>query len=208
MKSHRRPKICAVPLALKWSHLGIGYRVTAWPDAQFERLYGSDWISVNPSMEAMASASQSLDASAWKVYLDFMPREIRDFLEVFTFTRMEALQVIARCPTLLATLQATPALTGFVSAHSFLRAESEPRWSEIESVHERSGVFGLLEWLGLPASRQTLEVLHHVESPDVPKRLLEPLRTALWEPRTLFALQRESTLTDRLLTRTCHALAA
>lgn len=208
MNSHRRPKICAVPLALNWSHLGIGYRVTAWPEAQFERLYGADWISVNPSLEAMASAAQSLDDAAWRTYLDFAPRELREFLEGFTFMRIEALQVLARCPTLVATLQATPALTGFLSAHDFLRAESEPRWLEIESVHERSGVFGLLEWLGLPASRQTLEVLQHFESPDVPRRLLEPLRTALWEPQTLFALQREPTLTDRLLTRYCHALAA
>jgi len=156
----------------------------------------------------MASAAQTLDAAAWKTYLDFVPREIREFLTQFTFTRMEALQVIARCPTLLETLQATPALTAFIGAHTILRTTTEPHFSEIEAVHERSGVFGLLEWLGLPASRQTLEVLHHLESPDVAKRLLEPLRSALWEPRTLFALQRESVLTDRLLARYCHALAA
>jgi hypothetical protein len=208
MNPRRRSKICSVPLALNWTHLGVAYRVTAWPDVQFERLYGSEWISIAPSVEAMASASQSLDAAAWNSYVDFVPADVREFLVEYSFIRMEALQVIARCPSLLPTLQATPGLTAFVAAHVTLRAERDPRWSELETVHDRSGVFGLLEWLGLPASRQTLDVLHHLASPDVPKRLLEPLRSALWEPRTLFALQREAELTDRLLEKYCHALAA
>ena len=75
-------------------------------------------------------------------------------------------------------------------------------------MQERSGVFGVLEWLGLPASRQTLGILRSVVEPDLPRRLLEPLRTVLWEPRTIFALQRLPALTDRHLARFCHALAA
>ena len=35
-----------------------------------------------------------------------------------------------------------------------------------------------------------------------------PLRTLLWEPRTIFALQRLTAITDRQLARYCHALAA
>jgi hypothetical protein len=42
----------------------------------------------------------------------------------------------------------------------------------------------------------------------VAKRLLEPLRSMLWEPRAIFALQRMPAITDRLLERYCHALAA
>src|SRR5581483_7744030 len=38
MKPTRRRKICSVPLALAWSHCGVPYRVTAWPEVQFERL--------------------------------------------------------------------------------------------------------------------------------------------------------------------------
>jgi len=208
MNPRRRSKICSVPLALTWSHLGVAYRVTAWPEADFQRQYGTEWVAVTPSLDAMASAAQSLNVAAWQTYLDFVPAAEREFLGQFAFTRMEALQVIARAPSLLPTLQTTPALTAFVASHATLRAEREPRWSEIATLHERSGVYGLLEWLGLPASRQTLEVLRNLSSPDVPKRLLEPLRSALWEPRTLFALQRETALTDRLLERYCHALAA
>ena len=71
-----------------------------------------------------------------------------------------------------------------------------------------SGIFGLLEWLGLPASRQTLTILRHLESADLPQRFLEPLRTQLWEPRTIFALQRIPAITDRDLAVHCHAAAA
>jgi hypothetical protein len=102
----------------------------------------------------------------------------------------------------------TPALTAFVAAHANLRGTAEPRWAEINAVHERSGSFGLLEWLGLPASRQTLTILRHLESADLPQRFLEPLRTQLWEPRTIFALQRIPAITDRDLAVHCHAAAA
>jgi hypothetical protein len=60
----------------------------------------------------------------------------------------------------------------------------------------------------LPASRQTLAILQNLASADVPKRFLEPLRTLLWEPRTIFALQRVPAITDRQLAHYCHALAA
>ena len=208
MNSTHRTKKYPLPLALAWSHCGVSYRVTPWPEVQFERLYGDDWVALSPSEEVLASAALAFGQLEWQPYLDFVPREVREFLMGFAFTRMEALQVAARCPALLASLIETPALTAFVAAHVGLRGTPAPCWAEIEAVHERSGIFGVLEWLGLPASRQTLAIMHNVASPDVPKRFLEPLRTLLWEPRTIFVLQRMSAITDRHLAHYCNALAA
>ena len=39
-------------------------------------------------------------------------------------------------------------------------------------------------------------------------KFLEPLRSLLWEPTAIFALQRMPAITDRLLAQTVHALAA
>ena len=197
-----------MPIALTWSHSGVAYRVTPWPEVRFERLYGEDWIEIAPSDDVLASAAMFCGPLDWKPYLEFVPANVREFLAQFTHSKMAALQVVARCPALLAPLAETPALTSFVAAHEALRGTSAPCWGEINVIHERNGVFGLLEWLGLAASRQTLAILHNIAQPDVPRRLLEPLRTMLWEPRTIFALQRMPAITDRLLARTCHALAA
>jgi hypothetical protein len=205
--SHRR-KACFVPVALSWSHCGIPYRVTPWPEARFERLYGDEWIVTSPTEDVLASAAQTCGDMTWRPYLEFVPGELSGFLGRFTFARMEALQVVARCPELLDALAQTPALTAFLAAHVSLRGTSGACWAEINAIHERSGIFGVLEWLGLPASRQTLSILQNVAEPDLPKRFLEPLRTMLWEPRIIFALQRLPGITDRQLARFCHALAA
>jgi len=208
MKSQRRQKKCFVPLALTWSHCGALYRVTAWPDVRFECLYGEDWIETSPTEDALASAAVECDARAWAGYLEFVPAGVREVIERFGVARMEALQVIARCPELVNEVAETPALAAFVAAHAALRGTGGACWTEINAVHERSGIFGLLEWLGLPASRQTLNILQSLVQPDVPKRLLEPLRNLLWEPTAIFALQRMPAISDRDLARTCHALAA
>lgn len=208
MNSLRRQKKCFVPLALTWSHCGALYRVTAWPEARFECLYGEDWITTSPTEDAFASAAEQCGAAAWAPYLEFVTSDERAFLSGFRLTRMEALQVVARCPQLLDTLHETPALTAFLAGHVSLRGTAGACWEEINAVHERGGVFGLLEWLGLPASRHTLQILQSIAEPDLPKRFLEPLRTMLWEPTASFALQRMPTITDRDLARTCHALAA
>lgn len=208
VSSSRRAKKCLVPLSLAWSHCGISYRVTTWPEVRFERLFGDDWVAVSPSEETLASASQTCGAAAWQPYLEFVPTEVREVLERFSFARMEALQVVARCPALVAELAETPALTAYLAAHVSLRGTEGPAWAEINAIHERSGIFGVLEWLGLPASRQTLTILHNMAAPDLPKRLLEPLRTMLWEPRAIFALQRVPAITDRVLEKFCHVLAA
>ncbi len=206
--SLRANKKCFVPLALSWSHAGVPYRVTPWPEVRFERLYGDEWIVTSPTEDAMASAAQTCGGAAWRPYLEFVPAEVREFLARFSFARMEALQVVARCPGLLAALAEVPALTAFLAAHVNLRGTSGACWEEINAIFERSDVFGVLEWLGLPASRQTLGILQNVVEPDVSKRFLEPLRTLLWEPQTIFALQRLPAITDRQLSRFCHPLAA
>ena len=206
--TRRLKKKCFVPLALTWSHCGIQYRVSPWPEVRFETLFGEDWIATSPTEDAISSAAQLILPQDWNPYLEFVPAEVREYLECFSFGRMDALQVVARCSSLLPTLGETPALTSFVAAHVSLRGTAEACWSEISAVHERSGVFGLLEWLGLPASRQTLTILGNVVEPELPKRFLEPLRTLLWEPTAIFALQRMPAITDRMLAQTVHALAA
>jgi hypothetical protein len=208
MGGMKRIRAKKLPLALAWSHCGIPYRVTAWPDVAFERLYGDEWIGVNPNEDVLASAAQTCGPREWQSYLEFVPAEERAVLERFAVTRMEALQVIARCPALLPVMAETPALAGYLAAHDGLRGASGSGWAEINAVYERSGIFGLLEWLGLPASRQTLAILQNVSDPDLPKRFLEPLRTLLWEPGAIFTLQRMSAITDRQLARFCQPLAA
>ena len=208
MYSTRRPLKCYVPLALSWSHSGVLYRVTPWPEVRFERRLGDEWIPTSPAEEVLASAALALGPLDWQPYLEFVPAGVRGFLAQFGYACVEALQVIARCPALLPELAETPALTAFVAAHMSLRGTPTPGWAEINAMHDRSGIFGVLEWLGLPASRQTLAILRNIEEPDIPQRLLEPLRTMLWEPQTIFALQRLPAITDRQLARHCHALAA
>ena len=204
----RRAPLCYVPLALTWSHSGVLFRVTHWPDVQFERLYGTEWIALAPSAESLATAAKTLTAADWQPYLEFVPAAVREFIAPFAFARLEALQVAARCPALVAELAETPALTAFVSAHVELRGTAAPRWSEINAVHDRNGIFGVLEWLGLPASRQTLAILKNVVQPNLPRRFLEPLRQMLWQPQVTSTLPRDSALTDRQLSRYLHVLAA
>src|SRR6185295_10507712 len=121
MNSTLRSPKCLVPVALSWSHCGVSHRVTPWPEARFERLYGEDWIVVEPSEDVLASAAQSCGPREWKPYLEFIPAEVRAFIEQFTFARMQALLVAARCPALLAELTGTPALLLFVASHVSLR---------------------------------------------------------------------------------------
>jgi hypothetical protein len=197
-----------VPLALTWSHLGVPYRVTPWPEVRFERLYGDEWVELSPTEDALASAAQTCGAPAWRAYLEFVPRDVRELLGAFRFARMEALQIAARCPGLVADLTDTPALVAFLAAHASLRGTGGACWNEINAIHERAGIFGVMEWLGLPASRQTLGILRNLSEPDVPKRLLERLRAMLWEPRTIFLLQKLGPISDRDLAGWGSPLAA
>jgi len=186
----------------------VPYRVTPWPEVQFERLYGEEWIALEPTEDVLASAAQTCGEREWRPYLEFVPAEVRAFLGMFTYGRMPALLVAVRCPTLVADLAETPALTLFLAAHANLRGNGSAQWAEINAVHEREGIYGLLTWLGLPGSRQTLAILRNVAAPDLSRKLLEPLRTTLWEPEAISLLTHAPVLTDASLTAACHALAA
>jgi hypothetical protein len=202
------PAAKAPAVELTWSHVGGLHRLTAWPEARLERRVGEHWLETTAGEELLGSGMLQIDADAWRRYLEFMPAAERAFVETFRFGRLGALLIVARCPRLMADLDETPALVSFVAAHASLRGTAHPRWDEVAAVHERGGVFGLLEWLGMPASRETLSVLRNLVDPDVPRRLLEPLRTLLWRPSATLMLRRASELTDRELARYCHALAA
>ncbi len=194
---------------LNWIHDGVRHRVTVWPEVRFE-FEGTPgvWREGEFAATAFASTALGVTAAQWRRYLEFVPVAERKFLEGFSYGRMAALHVIVRCPELFFTLATTPALTAFLSIHLNLRGGEEPRWAEITAVFEREGLFGLLQWLGLPASRQTLSILGNIEDPDLPQRLLGPLRAALWDPTTIWALARAQHLTDERIAETCHALAA
>jgi hypothetical protein len=197
------------PLELTWSHFGARWRVTLWPDLRFEQeKTDGAWVPAAPSEEVVASGAVALDDASWRRYLEFMPSEERAFLQRFHLGRLGALQVILRCPGLLRDLTATPALIAFLANHASLRGAPASRWQEIAAIHDRNGIFGVLEWIGLPSSRQTLGILRQIADQDVPRRLLEPLRTSLWEPESIWLLARSGQMTDQQLACRCHALAA
>jgi hypothetical protein len=207
-RSHR-PAAAALSPDLAWIHDGTRYRATLWPEVAFtrEELPGR-WVEVELSETALASAALGVGAARWRRFLEFVPANVREYLMRFEFSRMAALVVLVRCPALRDELGETPALMSFLAAHRGLRGGTQAAWAEIEAVYEREGIFGLLQWLGLPASRQTLGILRKIADPDLPRRLLEPLRTALWEPEVIWALSSPAVVTDEQLARACHALAA
>lgn len=193
---------------LTWAYAARFHRVTCWPEVQFECKIDDVWQPVAPSEELLTAAALSLTPADWKRYLQFVPETERAFLEQFRFGRLEALRVITRCPELLEILSETPALTAFVAAHPNLRGTPGCRWAEISAVVERNGVFGLLEWLGLPANRTTLAALGNLADPEVPHRLLEPTRGALWQPASREVMLRTSAISDVQLARCCQMRAA
>lgn len=193
---------------LVWPHFGVLHRLTLWPEVALERQVGERWEPAAVTEAVLDAGAVGLDAAAWRRYLAFVPAAERAFVERFRFGRLGALLIAARCPGLMADLEETPALVPFLAAHAELRGSGELRWDEMAAVHERGGLFGLLEWLGLPAERGTLTILRNLVDPDVPRRLLEPLRVLLWRPSASLILQRSTELTDQQLARYCHALAA
>ncbi|MSU49076.1 MAG: hypothetical protein EXS37_08340 [Opitutus sp.] len=194
---------------LHWIHDGVRFRATAWPDVRFEReVAPGGWEAGEFEEAVFASTALGVSATQWRRFLEFVPAAERDFLTTFVFGRMAALQVIVCCPALLPELREAPALTTFLALHLSLRGGEQACWAEIAALFERDGIFGVLQWLGLPASRQTLAILHNITDPDLPRWLLEPLRAALWEPEAIWALSHTAALTDERLAETCHALAA
>ena len=205
-RSASRASTAAIELV--WPHFGALYRLTLWPDVVLERRNGDGWEPAAASEAVMDSGAVQLDAAAWRRYLDFVPAAERAFVERFRFGRLSALLISARCPALRGDLEETPALVAFLAAHAELRGTTGQHWEEMAALHERGGVFAVLDWLGLSAGRQTLAILRNLIDPDVPRRLLEPLRSLLWNPSAKAVLEQASDLTDRQLARYCHALAA
>ena len=209
----RRPtpaRPASLPLPeFRWIHDGVRYRVTVAPEVSFERATADgDWQPAELGEAVFASTALAISGTRWREFVEYLPAAARSFLQNFSFGRMAALHVITRCPTLLRDLAETPALTAFLAAHLTLRGGDQPGWSELAAIHEREGVFGVLQWLGLPASPQTPAILQSIADPDLPQRLLPPLRAALWEPETIWRLSRARRLTDEQLIAACHALAA
>jgi hypothetical protein len=183
--------------------------VTVWPDVRFEReIAPGKWADDAGGEHVFASAALGVTGNQWRRYLEFVPAAEREFLERFQFGRMAALHVLTRCPALFSALQQVRALVPFLTVHLSLRGGEQPGWAEIAAVFERDALFGVLQWLGLPASRQTITVLQNIADPDIPRRLLEPLRAALWEPEAIWELSHAPALTDVRLAEACHALAA
>lgn len=190
--------------------MGVLYRATAWPEVEFQVQRDGAWTALepDPSNEIFASAAVMLGRAEWARYLEYVPAAERAFLQTFTWNRLAALAVLTRCPELLPELAATPALTAFVAAHVALRGTAQPAWSEVSAVYGRGGVFALLEWLGLPATRRALDTLSGLEEPDVARRFLSSLREALWSPLAATLLRRSDPLSDRELAGRLQVLAA
>ena len=93
--------------------------------------------------------------------------------------------MVPRGPQLIADLDENPELVPFFAAHVSLRGMTCSHWAEVAAVHERGGIYAVLEWLGLPASREPFLILHNMDDPDVPRRLLEPLRLPLKRPASV-----------------------
>jgi hypothetical protein len=202
LKASTRP---SAPIQLSWSHEGSLWRVTCWPEVRFERQDGQAWTPALPDEGVFFSAARSLSTADWQKYLEFVPVAERAVLRQFRAGRLAVLQVLAQCPELLLTLAETPALAAYVASHV---GTDTLAWRALAAAHERGGVYELMRDLGLPSSRQTLAILRHLTDPDLPRRLLEPLRSMLWEPASLGLLQRTPSLTDRQLSHFWHALAA
>jgi hypothetical protein len=196
------------PIDLHWSHLGIAHRVTAWPEVGLERIDDNQWEPTEAGEDEFASGYIEVESSAWCRYLEYVPMAERNFVQQFHYGRLAALLMVARGPQLLMDLDENPALVPFLAAHASLRGMACSHWAEVAAVHERGGIYAVLEWLGLPASRETFLILHNMSDPDVPRRLLEPLRALLWRPMARFVLQRTPGITDRQLSYYCHELAA
>jgi len=209
MKMNTAPKkLLSRSVELVWSHYGERYRVDN--DLNFYRESDDGWTAwqPDPASAIFSSAADAISETRWMAFQEFVPAAERRLLEQFDVGRASVLAVVAFCPGLVADLLAAPALAPFVAEHTRLRGTEEPRWEEIAAVHARGGVYALLEWLGLPASRQTLTILQKIAEPDLARRLLEPIRAALWEPETIWLLQHVPSLTEQALSHHCQALLA
>jgi hypothetical protein len=209
MKMNTAPKkLLSRSVDLVWSHYGERFRVDN--ELNFYREVDDSWTAwqPDPASSIFSSAADMISETRWSAFLEFVPAAERRLLEQFDVGRLGVLAVVAFCPGLVADLLAAPALAPFVAEHTRLRGLDASRWEEIAAVHNRGGIFALCEWLGLPASRQTVTIMQKIAEPDLARRLLEPIRAALWEPETIWLLQHLPNLTELSLTHHCQTSVA
>jgi hypothetical protein len=206
MKMNTAPKkLLSRSVELVWSHYGERYRVDN--ELNFFRESDGGWRAwqPDPASSIFSSAADMISETRWSAFLEFVPAAERKLLVQFDVGRLGVLALVAFCPGLVGDLLATPALAPFITEHTRLRGIDAPRWDEIAAVHNRGGVYALLEWLGLPASRQTRMILQKITEPDLARRLLEPIRAALWEPETIWLLEHTACINERALAHHCQA---
>jgi len=180
-KSRRRQPVSSP--ALTWSHLGQLHRVTVGPEANFEReVTPGRWegFQPNPMGAEFVAAAVMIDARRWRSYLEYLPADEARWVNAFGSHRMLALAALRECPALKEDFMNLPVLALLVAAHPLLRDTTTPAWAELTTVFERNGLFGLLEWLGLPATGACLEFLAEAQR-DTALCQLEPMRGRLWQ---------------------------
>ena len=180
----RRPARRTVNLApeLIWHHLGQGHRVTLWPEVAFEKeITPGLWrpFTPDPRTDAFCAGAVMVEARRWKPYLEFCPVEWVNLIEQFEFHRLHVLTALAYCPTMQSDFEACPALALFAAMHAELRG-GLPDWCELNAVREHSGVFGVLEWLGFPSTRECLDQLGAIDL-SLSVRELVKVREILWK---------------------------
>ncbi|MCF3648736.1 hypothetical protein [Synoicihabitans lomoniglobus] len=167
---------------LLWHHNGQGHRVTLWPEVAFEKeLSPGLWRPYTPDVrsDSFCTGAVSLTKRHWQAYLEFCPVEWSQLIQRFSFHRLHALAALAYCPALTEDILEHPVLALVAAAHSDLRSVL-PEWGELNAVRERSTIFEVLGWLGLPPTRACIDHLDQLD-PDLPVRDLRRVRDVLWQ---------------------------
>lgn len=164
-----------------WTTAARTYRIMPNPLC-FEYRTASGWAPhcPNPTEDSWADAELAVQNADWNGFLSFTEPWVRDLASQFEAHRLAALAVAASCPELGRALCGIPSLTVLVAIHGSLRGESRPHWEEIDAIYERNGIYGVMEWLGLPASRSALAAFRLIEDPALPLSLANRLRENLW----------------------------
>ena len=167
---------------LAWYHHGKGYRVTLWPEVEFQQEIAPGlWrpYTPDPRSDSFCAGAVSLTKRQWAAYLEFCPQEWSHVVERFSFHRLHALTALAYTPALAEDFLEHPVLALLVAAHSGLR-DALPEWGQLNAVRERGTIFGVMEWLGFPSTRACLSHLDRLD-PDLPVRDLSRVRDILWQ---------------------------
>ena len=167
---------------LIWHHMGKGYRVSIWPEVAFEKEISQGlWRSYTPDPrgDVFCAGAVMLDRRRWKPYLEFCPQSWVSLIEKFSFHRLHALTALALCPALQEDFEDSPILALLAASHADLRG-SAPEWGELNAVREHGNVYSVMEWLGLPSTKEALEQLQQIDL-DIPLRDLRRVREVLWQ---------------------------